>query len=100
MKNFFYQAILILWGYFFVNSAIAIEKKYSGKGDLYLSKKMISDYFEIKGTGQLVSEWFEAEQNSDGVFVLTKKGKRDMETKKQQTLDSSNSSGSGSGGSS
>ena len=56
-----------------------------------------SNYFEIKGTGQLVSEWFEAEQNSDGVFVLTKKGKRDMETKKQQFLDSSNSSGSGSG---
>ena len=45
MKNFFYQAILILWSYFFVNSAIAIEKKYSGKGDLYLSKKMISNYF-------------------------------------------------------
>ena len=56
-----------------------------------------SNYFEIKGTGQLVSEWFEAEQNSDGVFVLTKKGKRDMETKKQQILNSSNSSGSGSG---
>jgi hypothetical protein len=56
-----------------------------------------SNYFEIKGTGQLVSEWFEAEQNSDGVFALTKKGKRDMETKKRQALESSNSSGSGSG---
>ena len=56
-----------------------------------------SNYFEIKGTDQLVSEWFEAEQNSEGVFALTKKGKRDMETKKRQALESSNSSGSGSG---
>ena len=45
MKKFFSQATLILWSCIFINSAIAVEKKYGGKGDLYLSKKMISDYF-------------------------------------------------------
>ena len=38
-------------------------------------------YFEIKGTGSISNQWFEAEQNSEGAFVLTKKGKRDMELK-------------------
>ena len=33
-------------------------------------------YFEIKGTGSISNQWFEAEQNSEGAFVLTKKGKR------------------------
>ena len=49
-------------------------------------------YHEIKGTGTLSSEWFEAKEDSSGVFTLTKKGKRDMKTKKMQA-----ESGSGSG---
>jgi len=54
-------------------------------------------YFEIKGKGSVSSQWFEAEQNSEGAFVLTKKGKRDMETKKQEAR-SGGDGGSGSGG--
>ena len=57
------------------------------------------NYFEIKGTGSVSSEWFEADKDSEGVFVLTKKGKRDMETKKNQAESASSSAG-GSGGSS
>ena len=59
-------------------------------------------YFEIKGTGSISSQWFEAEQNSEGAFVLTKKGKRDMETKKQQAKgggDGGGGDGGGGGGS-
>ena len=62
-------------------------------------------YHEIKGTGTLSSEWFEAKEDSSGVFTLTKKGKRDMKTKKMQAesgsgSNSSNSSSSSAGGSS
>lgn len=57
-----------------------------------------TNFFEIRGSGTVSSKWFEAEQNSDGVFVLSKKGKRDMEAAKKQA-ESSNDSGSGSGGS-
>ena len=59
-------------------------------------------YFEIKGTGSISNQWFEAEQNSEGAFVLTKKGKRDMETKKQQAKgggDGGGGDGGGGGGS-
>ena len=55
-------------------------------------------YFEIKGTGPISSQWFEAEQNSEGAFVLTKKGKRDMETKKQQAKGGGDGGGDGGGG--
>ena len=58
-----------------------------------------TNFFEIKGAGNLISKWFEAEQNSEGEFVLTKKGKRDMLTAKQQA-ESDGNSDSGSGGSS
>ena len=57
-----------------------------------------TNFFEIRGTGQLFTKWFEAEQNSEGGFVLSKKGKRDMEAKKKEA--ESNESGSGSSGSS
>ena len=60
-----------------------------------------TNYFEIKGKGVVAAEWFEAELDTQGGYSLTKKGKRDMETKKQ-AAESSNSSGSSgsSGGSS
>ncbi len=54
-----------------------------------------TNYFEIKGTGSVATDWFEAKKDSEGVFVLTKKGKRDMETKKTQAKSSQSSSGSG-----
>jgi len=61
-------------------------------------------YHEIKGTGTVSSEWFEAKEDSSGVFTLTKKGKRDMKTKKMQAESGSgsgsNSSSSSAGGSS
>jgi len=50
-------------------------------------------YYETKGTGSVSSQWFETEEDSPGVFTLTKKGKRDMETKKQQAQSESSSSG-------
>jgi hypothetical protein len=56
-------------------------------------------YHEIKGIGTVSSEWFEAEEDSSGVFTLTKKGKRDMKTKKMQA-ESGSGSGSGSNSSS
>ena len=54
-----------------------------------------TNYFEIKGTGSVSSEWFEAEKDPEGVFALTKKGKRDMATKKEQAKSSQSSSSSG-----
>ena len=57
-----------------------------------------TNFFEIRGTGQLITKWFDAEMNAEGNFVLSKKGKRDFESEKKQ-LESNNSS-SGSGGSS
>ena len=57
-----------------------------------------TNFFEIRGTGQLIGKWFEAEQNSEGGFVLSKKGTRDMEAAKKQA--ESSDSGSGSSGSS
>ena len=58
-----------------------------------------TNYFEIKGKGMLSAEWFEAELDTQGGYSLTKKGKRDMETKKKAAESSSSGSGS-SGGSS
>mgnify|MGYP001289509485 CR=1 FL=1 len=55
-----------------------------------------TNYFEIKGKGILSAEWFEAELDTQGGYSLTKKGKRDMEAKKE----AANSSSSGSSGSS
>jgi len=57
-------------------------------------------YHEIKGTGSVSQEWFEAKEDSSEVFTLTKKGKRDMETKQQQAQSDASSSSSSSGGSS
>ena len=53
-----------------------------------------TNFFEIRGTGQLFTKWFEAEQNSEGEFVLSKKGIRDMEAEKKKALDH-NAAGSG-----
>ena len=53
-----------------------------------------TNFFEIRGTGQFVSKWFDAELNDEGTFVLSKKGKRDFESEKKQA-ESSSSSGSG-----
>ena len=35
---------------------------------------------EIKGKGTVSSKWFEAEKNSSGTYVLTAKGKREMDS--------------------
>ena len=58
-----------------------------------------TNFFEIRGTGQFISKWFEAEINGEGNFVLSKKGQRDFESARIQAESSSSSSG-GSGGSS
>ena len=57
-----------------------------------------TNYFEIKGKGMLSAEWFEAELDTQGGYSLTKKGKRDMETKKKaaESAGSDNNSSSGS----
>ncbi len=57
-----------------------------------------TNFFEIRGSGQLISKWFDAQLNDEGTFVLSKKGKRDFESaKKQAEKNSGNGSGSGSG---
>ena len=38
----------------------------------------VENAFEIKGTGSLISKWFEAEKVSSGKYELTAKGKREM----------------------
>jgi len=54
-----------------------------------------TNFFEIRGTGQLISKWFDAEMNAEGDFVLSKKGKRDFESAKRALESSSSNSGSG-----
>ena len=51
--------------------------------------------FEIKGTGKISNEWFEAEKTSSGTYALTAKGAKDMKT----ANDKAEESGGGSGGS-
>ena len=41
------------------------------------------------------TEWFEAELDTQGGYSLTKKGKRDMETKKQAARSGNSSDSSG-----
>ena len=55
-----------------------------------------TSYFETKGKGTVASEWFEAEEDSPGTFILTKKGKRDLESKKNAAKSKSSSGGSSS----
>ena len=38
-----------------------------------------SKSFEVRGIGKAFNKWFEAEKNSEGIYVLTSKGKKDME---------------------
>ena len=59
-----------------------------------------TNYFEIKGKGNMSTEWFEAELDTQGGYSLTKKGKRDMETKKKAAESRSSDSSGSSGGSS
>ena len=57
-------------------------------------KKGVQMYAEIKGEGVVSSKWFRAEKNSSGVYELTSKGKRDMES----AINDANSGGSDGGG--
>ena len=43
-------------------------------------KTGIESVAEIKGTGTASTKWFAAEKNSSGVYEMTAKGKRDMDS--------------------
>ena len=60
-----------------------------------LKNLYLTNFFEIKGTGQFISQWFDAELNAEGTYVLSKKGKRDFQSAKQQAESDSSSGGSG-----
>jgi hypothetical protein len=61
-------------------------------------KTGVDSVFEIRGTGALISKWFEAEKDSSGKYVLTDKGKRDLVAAKAAASSGAGSSGgSGSG---
>ena len=65
-------------------------------------KTGIESNAEIKGKGAASSKWFEAEKNSSGTYVLTAKGKREMNAAISVAASSggsSSSSSSSSGGS-
>ena len=51
---------------------------------------------EIKGKGAVSSKWFEAEKNSSGTYVLTVKGKREMDSAISVAASSGSSSSSSS----
>ena len=51
---------------------------------------------EIKGKGAVSSKWFEAEKNSSGTYVLTVKGKREMDSAISAAASSSSTSSSSS----
>ena len=51
---------------------------------------------EIKGKGAVSSKWFEAEKNSSGTYVLTAKGKREMDSAISAAASSGSSSSSSS----
>ena len=53
-----------------------------------------SSYFEIKGTGKAMSQWFEAKKNSSGTYELTANGKRELE----DALKGDGGDGGGGGG--
>jgi hypothetical protein len=55
----------------------------------------IENVFEVRGTGSLISKWFEAEKDSSGKYVLTDKGKRAMAAAKAAESSGGSSSGSG-----
>ena len=57
-----------------------------------------TNYFEIKGKGTVATKWFEADLDTQGGYSLTKKGKRDMETKKKAVQSAGSDSNSGSSG--
>ena len=54
--------------------------------------------YEIKGKGQVRTKWFEAEKTSSGIYTLTSKGKKDMETAIEVALSGGGTSSSGGGG--
>ena len=45
MKNNFFVFLIFSWLLIFVNPVSAVVKKYQGVGDLYLSDKLIDEYF-------------------------------------------------------
>ena len=53
----------------------------------------IEKVFEVRGTGSLISKWFEAEKDSSGEYVLTDKGKRAMAAAKAAVSSGAGSSG-------
>ena len=75
----------------FVNK---IDKKTREITQLDVNTGVLSS-FEIKGTGKISNEWFEAEKTSSGTYALTAKGAKDMKT----ANDKAEESGGGSGGS-
>lgn len=63
-------------------------------------KTGIENLVEMKGTGLVTKEWFEAEKNSSDTYELTAKGKRDMDLAEKEAKSSGGrSSSGGSGGS-
>ena len=52
---------------------------------------------EIKGKGQVRTQWFEAEKTSSGI-TLTSKGKKDMETAIKEALAGGGGDAAGGGG--
>jgi hypothetical protein len=58
-------------------------------------KTGVDNVFEIRGTGALISKWFEAEKDSSGKYVLTAKGQRAMAAAKAAASSGGSSGGSG-----
>tara|TARA_B110000008_G_scaffold254254_1_gene270076 strand:- start:297 stop:794 length:498 start_codon:yes stop_codon:yes gene_type:complete len=56
-------------------------------------KTGIENVFEVRGTGALISKWFEAEKNASGRYVLNAKGKRKMAAAEAAAASASSSSG-------
>ena len=61
-------------------------------------KTGIENFTEIKGTGTASTKWFEAEQNSSGVYEMTAKGKLEMNMAIADGGDGGNGGDGGSGG--
>jgi len=60
---------------------VKLDKKTRKIIKLSVKEEAPTIYHEIRGTGKVIGQWFEALQDSSGVFKLTNKGKRDMAKK-------------------
>ena len=49
-------------------------------------------YSETRGTGNMSTQWFEAVKNSSGIYEMTAKGKKEMETAAKSGSESSGGS--------